>query len=318
MNVSREGPRNTNLRTDRSAILPGGPSVCLRFVRVAAALGATIATANCTLALNGTGADGTGDAAAGALPDAGLAGTSSEKDSGFGAPGTSPGIDAAVGAAGGGSLCATANLLFCDGFENGSSAWTAAATHGSVVIDSSKAYRGAHSLHAQTDAVTGTSQQKLGAGYGHLFVPAPAFPVFVRMFVYMPSPVPPSVGAFVNILQSLPPYAGVQLNVRPPGGYLGGTGYNGLDSDWSSANDLVPANSWACLELEIDGAPSNLVHVFVSDVELTAMREGLPADVPPLGLLQVGLAYYAANAQPATDLWIDEVAVDGKRIGCSL
>jgi hypothetical protein len=287
----------------------------MRFVRAAAALVTTIATASCSLALDGTGADGAGDAAtggvdsaAGASPDAGLAGP--------GGPEASPAVDA-VGEVGGESLCTTANLLFCDGFENGSGAWTVGTTHGSVAIDPSRAYRGTHSLHARTEAVTGNSQPALGAGYGHLFLPAPPFPLFVRMFVYMPAPVPPSVGAFVNVLQAIPPYAGMQLNVRPPGGYLGGTGYNGLNSDWSAANDLVPADSWTCVELEIDGPPTNTVRVFVSDVELTAMREGLPASVPPLGLLQVGLAYYAANAQPAADLWIDEVAVDGKRIGCS-
>jgi hypothetical protein len=280
----------------------------MRLLRVAAAFGATIATASCSLALNGTGGDGPGDAAG--APDAGLGAT---------VPEASPAHDAgaAVGEAGADSLCATAGMLFCDGFENGSGAWTVGTTRGTVAIDSSRAFRGAHSLHAQTDAVTDNSQPMLGAGYGHVFTPAPPFPLFVRMFVYMPAPVPPSVGAFVNVLQSIPPYAGMQLNVRPPGGYLGGTGYNGLDSDWSAANDVVPADAWTCVETEIDGPPSNIVHVFVSDVELTAMREGLPVNVPPLGLLQVGLAYYAANAQPAADLWIDEVAVDGTRVGCS-
>jgi hypothetical protein len=224
---------------------------------------------------------------------------------------------AASGEAGGDSLCAAANAIFCDGFENGSGAWAPTTASGSIAIDSSKAYRGTHSLHAQTEAVTDTSQPKIGAGYTHLFVPTPSFPVFVRMFVYMPSPVAPSVGAFVNVLQAIPPYAGVQLNERPPGGYIGGTGYNGLDTDWSASSDLLPTDSWSCVEIEIDGPPADTVHVYLWDTELAAMREGLPASVPPLGLLNVGLAYFAANAQPASDLWIDEVAVAGTRIGCT-
>jgi hypothetical protein len=292
----------------------------MRFLRLAAASALMVVTANCSLAVDGTGPDGVvvGDAA-GSLPDGGHAGMPSpDASSGVGLPEASPAIDAgAVGEAGGGSLCAMGNLLFCEDFEHGSMAWTASTTRGSIAIDPSRAYRGTHSLHARTEAVTVNSQPMIGAGYTHLFLLPPPFPFFVRMFVYMPSPAPPSVGAFVDILQSVPPYAGLQLNMRPPGGYLGGTGYNGLDCDWSAATDLVPPDSWACVELEIDGPPTDVVHVFLSDVELSGMREGLPADVPPLGLLQVGLGYFAANAQPAADLWIDEVAVDDKRIGCT-
>jgi hypothetical protein len=293
----------------------------MRFVRLAAVCGTAIVTANCSLALDGTAPDDVGDAATGGvdsargwIPDAALASD---------APGAHPPVDdaaASVGSdsqAGGGSLCTSANVLFCDGFENGSSAWTVFSAHGSVAIDSSKAYRGRHALHARTEAVTGTSLPMIGAGYGHTFASSLPFPLFIRMFVYMPSPVPPSVGAFVDVLQNASPYAGMQLNIRPPGGYLGGTAYNGLDSDWSATSDLLPPDAWACVEIEIDGPATNLVRVFLSDVELTAMREGLPSDVPPLGILQVGLGYYAANAQAASDLWIDEVAVDGSRIGCS-
>jgi hypothetical protein len=278
-------------------------------VHLAAVCGIAIATTSCSLALDGTGPDGAGDAATRGV----------DSSAGSGSFDAGRPIEAASGgaAAAGESLCVAANVIFCDGFENGSSAWTPTTASGSVAVDSSKAYRGAHSLHAQTEAVTGTSQPKIGAGYTHLFVPSPSFPLFARMFVYMPSPVQPSVGAFVNVLQSIPPYAGVQLNERPPGGFIGGTGYNGLDTDWSAASDLLPTDSWSCVEIEIDGPPTNTVHVYLWDTELTAMREPLPASVPPLGLLNVGLAYFAANAQPAYDLWIDEVAVDGSRIGCS-
>jgi hypothetical protein len=107
------------------------------------------------------------------------------------------------------------------------------------------------------------------------------------------------------------------LNFRPPSGFLGGTGYNGLDSDWSSAGDLLPTDSWTCVELEFEGPPANVVHVFLSGAELQAMRHALPGDIPPLGILKVGLSFFQASAQPQADMWIDEVAVDSARIGCA-
>jgi hypothetical protein len=218
--------------------------------------------------------------------------------------------------AGNPSLCATAGLLFCDGFENGAGAWTPSVTGGAIAIESGRVYRGAFALHARVNAVTGNNPTVVAI---FQFKPAQAwpFPTFVRMFVYLPSPVPPSVGAFVDVLQNQAPYPGLELNFRPPSGFLGATGYNGLDSDWSSSGDLLPTDSWSCIELEIEGPPTNVAHVFASGVELPAMQHALPMDVPPLGILSIGLTYYHANAQPQTDLWIDEVAVNGARIGCA-
>jgi len=219
--------------------------------------------------------------------------------------------------AGGSSLCATAGLLFCDGFENGPGAWKPVTTGGSVALDGSRAFRGAHSLHARTNAVPGQNLPQLYAHFDQTFAQALPRPLFVRMFVYLPSPVPPSVGAFIDVVENAAPFPGVQLDFRPPTGLLGGMGYNGLDTDWSSSTDLLPADSSACIEMEIDGPPSNIVHVFLSGAELPAMQHALPVDVPPLAVLRVGLGYYQAMSQPESDLWIDEIAADGARIGCT-
>jgi hypothetical protein len=218
--------------------------------------------------------------------------------------------------AGNPSLCASAGLAFCDGFENGAGAWMTQTNGGSIAIESGRAYRGAFALHARQDAVTTNDGPRRTALFSHS--PPQAWPLqtFVRMFVYLPPPVPQSIGALVDILESSSPYEGIQLNIRPPNGFFGGTAYNGLDTDWSSSTDLLATDAWTCVEMEIDGPPANVVHIFVAGAELPAMERALPHDVPPLGDLQVGLSYFQANEQPQTDLWIDEVAVDTSRVGC--
>jgi hypothetical protein len=207
-------------------------------------------------------------------------------------------------------------MLFCDDFENGPSAWTAQTMGGTVAIDSARAYRGAYSLHAQTSSVPVQNTPQLVAAFKHEPSQAWPLPMFFRMFVYLRSPVPPSIGALVDMLENASPYPGIQLNFRPPDGFFGATGYNGLDTDWSSSNDLLPTDSWVCVELEVEGPPTNVVHVFLAGTELPAMQHALPAAVPPMGVLEVGLSFFRANTQPQADMWIDEVAVDAARIGC--
>jgi hypothetical protein len=135
------------------------------------------------------------------------------------------------------------------------------------------------------------------------------------MFVYMPSPfAPQNIGQFIDVIAAQSPNQGVQLNARPTTGYFGGTGWNGLDTDWSSPNDVMTLDAWQCIELGIEA--TGLVHVFVDDRELSAMQHVLPATPPAFGLLKVGLAFFQAAPQAAYDAWIDEVAVDGAHIGC--
>jgi hypothetical protein len=236
-------------------------------------------------------------------------------ESGAGLPtsGPSPTLDG-----GAPSLCGNAGLLFCDGFENGSIAWGPVESGGTIAVDDSRAFRGRHSAHAQIGAVSGNDQPTVRAAFQHTFlVPLPS-PLFVRMFVYLPAPVPPSVGAFLDVVQGLAPFSGVQLNFRPPTGYLGGTAYNGPNDDWSSQGDVLPTDSWQCVEMELEGTSDKVVsHVFLGGNELPEMKRSIDGNVPPLNILAVGLSFFQANAQPQTDLWIDEVAADKNRIGCT-
>jgi hypothetical protein len=276
--------------------------------RTLAAGGASLALAACGLAMNGLErADGGGGEPG---PDAALDGGSSDAVVAQDAPPHDVAtFDAPPG--GGPSRCLSAGVLFCDGFEFGAGLWTPQLAGGQAAPDTTRAYRGTFSLHAHVDAVS--QGGPVQAAEQHFQV-LPA-DVFVRLFVYVPSPFPPSSPALLNVLSGAPPNAGVQLRGQPPG-VLAATAYNGPTDDWQSVTPM-PLDQWTCLELESDG-PNQTFHAWLDDVPLSDLTLTFASPLPTLGIVEVGLGFFAPTVpQAASDVWIDEVAVDASRIGCA-
>jgi hypothetical protein len=224
-------------------------------------------------------------------------------------------VDSPDGVATGASLCADGGLLFCDGFEGDLSAWsTEMAAGGDVSIGTDHVFRGAHALHAHSGAVAG------GTPFVKAYVDrTQAWPatVFVRAFVYLEPPYgAASVAGLVNVFASAAPYPGAELDLEPQTRLLGGQGYDDprLDSAWISTTKLTPS-SWHCIELELDSVQGAL-HAFYEGVEVPDLSHVFAGPIPPLNVLQLGLGFSEANPQPASDIWIDEVAASGVRVGC--
>jgi hypothetical protein len=283
------------------------------WARTLAACGASLALASCGLAMNGLDKADGGGGGDGAIADDGVAGDAGSSD-GAGAQDSHPGADGPTFDApqgGGASRCVTAGLLFCDGFEFGLGLWAPQLTGGGVAPDPTRAYRGSFSLHARVDPVSQAGSVQAAVQHFQM-LPAD---VFVRVFVYQPSPFPPSSPALLDVLAGSSPYAGVQLRGQAPG-VIAASAYNGPTDDWQSATPM-PLDQWTCLEIESDG-PSQTFRAWLDDVPLADMTLTFASPLPPLGILQVGLGYFTPNVpQAATDVWIDEVAVDGSRIGCA-
>jgi len=295
-------------------------------LRVVPAAGALVALAACGLAVNGLGPSTIGDAGAddalstsdGAQPgDDGAMPLDAAGDAG-GEEATSEGghVDAGPDAAtvgpeaGGPSLCASANLLFCDGFENGLAQWAADDVGGKSQPDGAHAFRGKQSLHATVDAIAQTSTVNARQQHNQ---PWPS-DVFVRVFLYQPTPMPPSTYDFVELVEGVPPYPGVELRGQPPDD-LAATAFAAPNMDWASTTAL-PLGQWVCLEMEMD-ANTATFRAWLNDAPVADMTQTFTTLVPTYGILKVGLAYYQAAAQGKTELWIDEVAVDAVRIGCA-
>jgi hypothetical protein len=139
--------------------------------------------------------------------------------------------------------------------------------------------------------------------------------VFVRLFLYEPSPMPAASYDFVELVGGVgPPYPGIELRGQQPD-VLGATAFVSPNMDWASTTAL-PLDRWACLEMEVD-ATSGTFRMWLNDAPVADMTQTFTMQVPAYGILKVGLAYYQAAAQGKTELWIDEIAVDGARIGCT-
>jgi hypothetical protein len=290
------------------------------------AFGAINAAAACALDVNGLGPAelGLGDAASGvdvavdAAGDVALGDDVTPDTTGVSGDGPLPtedgGADVAAPesgvVAGGPSLCATANVLFCDGFENGLGAWTAEANGGHSSPDKARAFRGSSSLHATVDAVK-QPNGPVNAKQVH-FQQLPA-DVFVRVFLYVPSPFPPANPDLIEITVDNAPYPGMEVRGQTPG-HLAATAFGGPTDDWTSAS-LLPLDQWTCLEVEVDG-PNQAFRAWMNDAAIADMTRSFTQPVSTAGIVKVGLAYFgpAANQAP-TEVWVDEVAVDGARIG---
>jgi hypothetical protein len=330
--------------------LPGSSAI----VRVSLALVcAATAGGACSLPINGLGLfDPVGPPEGGATDDAWASGSQHPSESGAAVPeggvtGEEPVLDAAaqvdstgdavdgsaadsssglpdagtaadsgsIIAPGGPSLCTTAGFLFCDGFEGTLSAWVIDTSGGEASIDTTRAFRGTHSLHAHTDALTGGSMPFQKAYVDHLQTLPQT--LFARAFLYIPSPYgSQSAAGVLNVFEPIPPYAGAEIDLLPNTNRLAYNGFNdpSLNGNIASSAALT-LDAWHCLEMEIDGA-GRAFHAYLDNVELADLAHDLAGTAPILGALQVGLGFSQASAQAAADLWVDEVAVNGSRIGC--
>ncbi len=211
------------------------------------------------------------------------------------------------------SLC-NPTFLFCDGFEMGLATWTQIyASGGAPSVDSTHVYRGSYALHAHVDPVV-----EAGATAYAYLQQVQTWPshVFTRIFAYQPSPHAPSPSAILDMVGGAAPYAGIELLTDPPAGGLGMKTYNtGVDQAWQSDGGAIAFDKWVCFELEVD-VTAGTSHLYMNDTEVTDLAQTSLA-LSSLGILGVGLSYYLPSVQGAQDTWIDEVAVNGTRIGCA-
>jgi hypothetical protein len=254
-----------------------------------------------TVGTGGTGGivPGTGGAAGSAVPAGGASGTT-----GFGLAGP--------------SRCATAGVQLCEDFENGLDAtlWTIRKVgDATVAVDDVHAARGTKALHLST--ATGGSKN-----FGYITekttFPATNNTLYGRMFVWFDDPL--TTDGHFTLAEGAG--SGTAAVIRFGGQYkVFGVGTDGGDSgDWTDKdNQLIPTQTWICAEFEFKG-DTHEFFAWWDDTERTALHRG-PSDghagftMPQFNSLWFGWWMY--NLAEPQDLWIDEIAVDFKPIGCA-
>jgi hypothetical protein len=228
------------------------------------------------------------------------------------------------GSDGGGTADASATdcpgaFLFCDGFENGldPSVWTMESTNDanqsvSVVTDPAHAHWGTHSLHVHVATLT-TS-------------------LYVQPEIREETKGFPSNGPrYIRAWYLLSNYTGVNTSVLSPFGTVGSGGFafdpsgflNAGVSNTGTGNDYnhysttqLPTNTWTCIELMDDPSAGSLgqQQVYAGSTTPVAALTGT-ADMTTLVRFQIGLEFGGPSS--AVDLWIDDLAVDSKYVGCN-
>lgn len=277
-----------------------------------------------TSSSGGTTAGGTGGSAAGSGGSAGQVGGSGGSGAGRGYYSTDRGEFF------GAPRCADLDVDLCDDFEAGTldtSTWT---PRGTVSLDSTRAARGSQSAHFYAE----------GNGFAYISetktFPAANNAFWGRMFFYIDAlPVTPDYAHFTLIEAT---GTGDSSRVRVGGQYrkFGVGSDGGPTGDWTnidrdptqdSARE-VPEKEWVCIEWLYDGSKDE-TRFFWDGVEHPSLatypdvphggNSGAQYLLPEFNEVWVGWWMYQAGPTPDHfDVWIDEVAIDDERIGCSL
>jgi len=234
------------------------------------------------------------------------------------------------------SRCAKANVDLCEDFESGTldmSTWSV--TGDTPVIDGQQHARGSKALHIT----------KVGDGASYIketkTFPAANNTYYGRIFVYFKS-LPTSPGmSYAHWTFIAASGTGASGQIRVSGQLQNGNNLFGVGTDtgsdpngsgdWTNSDKdpngmplAVPTGDWLCIEWMHDGA-NNETRFYWDAVEhpslhTTATMHGgnsNPYVLPTFTNVFVGWQEYQTSSE-TFEMWVDEIAINGSRIGCVL
>jgi hypothetical protein len=221
------------------------------------------------------------------------------------------------------SRCASADVELCDGFESGSidaAVWSVNAPAGNVVqVDGERAARGKFALHV---SASNAAQTRAHIAQKTTF-PAPNNSFYGRAFVYLESVPIHNFNLFAADGADGDFNLGGQVK---PLGDPNGTSMirfstHPLHTSSISATP-VPSGSWDCWEWYFDGDGESELRAWLNEVPLDDMTViGGTAKgtwvAPQFSSLSIGFHHPHPEPEPSYEVWIDEIAIDSERIGCS-
>ena len=224
--------------------------------------------------------------------------------------------------------CCNTKAAFCDDFESASVGGNPNATWWSVIkangdtlaISTDQAARGKQALHIHAPS---NSHSMITTKVGFPFANNS---FWGRAFVYWNTAAHPS--NHTTYMAAGPANTSVDGSngtyewLRYSSFGNGNLGGNDSDPDNSSfSNTSLPTGKWTCLEWHYDPA-NRLAHYFVDGAEISTFNIDAKHDNDgTMNFAQVELGwelYSADSAVPSTgwDMYLDEIALDAKQIGC--
>ncbi|CAN5442472.1 hypothetical protein BH11MYX1_BH11MYX1_54850 [soil metagenome] len=239
------------------------------------------------------------------------------------------------------SRCASLGALLCDDFESGTIDTTRWSLVGKApVIDTMQAARGTHALHIHMLA-SGTSTTANGASYlkNTKLFPALKGAYYARAFIYFSHLPAGTEYAHWTAFASTTSLGEIRLSGQYQNskslwgaGTDSGTNMTTGTGDWTTNDNdpvgsprAVPTGEWMCIEWMHDS--TNDTTAFWWDatehasLRTTTTKHGgntNPYTIPDLTGVWFGWQEYQprVNSPQEYEAWIDEIAVDTKRIGC--
>jgi hypothetical protein len=207
--------------------------------------------------------------------------------------------------------CASSGALLCEDFEGSSvgAAWTVDTSAATASIASDRAARGIHSLHIHA----GPAGSRAFISTRQIFPPSDD--IFGRAFYYMVEPLEMAHATFFDV--SAPsPYNTWRYGANQ--GHLFVNYYGSSPELGTQSATAQPTYRWVCFEWEFK-ASNHELHFWMDEHEITdiAITQDLGYVAASWTDLQVGWEHYETDSVTGFDLWVDEVAVDRQRIGCS-
>jgi hypothetical protein len=217
----------------------------------------------------------------GAPPDTALASGPGPSLCGMGAP----------------SRCASFAAGACIDFETGIPAsWGSTAIGGSVDVDGTHVCRGLRALHLRASSASAQvdvhDAQSFASGLTS---------VWMRLFVYQPSPLAATRTTFAFADQRVSPFSGIAVGADHGALFV----YDSMAAP-TTTRSTTPfyADRWNCLEL---GITPGLIRVWLDDVEVSDLHLSQPTQPsPPLSVIATGIS---DDKSVPPEVWIDEVAI---------
>jgi hypothetical protein len=212
------------------------------------------------------------------------------------------------------SVCDAAAL--CDGFE-GSDVDAAWSKLGAVSLDDTFAHNGSQSVHLHVDAVAAGGQGEARITNSTLLASTPG-PLWIRAWIRLGAlPAGNNHMELICTEQSSSPFYGDCVFV-----YSDATALYTQFSGMSMQGDPPPVLPWFCYVWQIERSTTSGDMHLTSDVvpSIDLLGQQTDSATNPVDTIAIGAAFYSGNtptAQPALEVWIDDVIVSTSPVTCS-
>jgi hypothetical protein len=137
--------------------------------------------------------------------------------------------------------------------------------------------------------------------------------LYVRAFVLVPATFDQSPAAMMLYEQDGGASLQIALNLDSQTLAV----YGGLDDHRNKANRLLPADKWECVEWSVTVGSAGSYTVKIDDTEVASATGVKTLPDPPAPAFKAVAVGLGSNINMAREIWLDEIMIDSKPIGCA-